>query len=168
MSSENEKKSSFKNGGLAKDGWSTDTEATATCFCGTVQLVFPLTAPGLVTTFVCHCADCHKITASMFASNFTVLDTHLKHARGQENLRTFVNSKTPISGKTMTNYFCQTCGTLMYRIGDIFPGQSILRIGTVDDFSLMEGALKPRVESFVKDRQSWLTEVAGTEQHTLL
>lgn len=24
--------------GLAKDGWSTETEATATCFCGAVQL----------------------------------------------------------------------------------------------------------------------------------
>ena len=26
--------------GLANDGWSTDDQATATCFCGTVQLSF--------------------------------------------------------------------------------------------------------------------------------
>lgn len=26
--------------GLVEDGWSTETEATATCFCGTVQLSF--------------------------------------------------------------------------------------------------------------------------------
>lgn len=26
--------------GLARDGWSTETEATATCFCGAVQLSF--------------------------------------------------------------------------------------------------------------------------------
>lgn len=25
--------------GLSHDGWSTETEATATCFCGSVQLV---------------------------------------------------------------------------------------------------------------------------------
>lgn len=25
---------------LTQDGWSTDKEATATCFCGTVQIVF--------------------------------------------------------------------------------------------------------------------------------
>lgn len=31
--------SKFPVAGLARDGWSTDTEATATCFCGSVQLV---------------------------------------------------------------------------------------------------------------------------------
>jgi len=100
----------------------------------------------------------------MFASNFIVLDTHLKHLRGQSNLRTFENTKTPLSGKKMTNYFCETCGTLMYRIGEAFPGQSILRIGTVDDFSLMEGALKPKWEIFTKERENWLGEVVGAKK----
>ncbi len=55
--------------GLAKDGRSSTSknQATATCFCGRVQLAFPLSKPGLVDTFVCHCTDCRKITASMFA-----------------------------------------------------------------------------------------------------
>jgi hypothetical protein len=104
----------------------------------------------------------------MFASNFTVLDTHFRHLRGQENLRTFVNETTPRSGKRMTNYFCQTCGTLMYRVGEMFPGKSILRIGTVDDFSVMEGALKPKDEFFIQERESWLTEVPGTKQKEFL
>jgi hypothetical protein len=30
---------SFPVANLSSDGWSTDDEATATCFCGTVQLV---------------------------------------------------------------------------------------------------------------------------------
>jgi hypothetical protein len=30
----------FPVAGLARDGWSTEDEATATCFCGAVQLVF--------------------------------------------------------------------------------------------------------------------------------
>ena len=30
----------FPIAGLARDGWSTSDEATATCFCGAVQLVF--------------------------------------------------------------------------------------------------------------------------------
>jgi hypothetical protein len=117
-----------------------------------------------VTTFTCHCNDCHKITASMFASNFIVLDTHLKHLRGQSNLKTYAQRKTIASGKLMTNYFCQTCGTLMYRVGEAFPGRSILRIGTVDDFSLMEGVLKPRTEIYTKDRVAWCEAVEGTEQ----
>ncbi|KAI4162960.1 MAG: hypothetical protein LQ342_003471 [Letrouitia transgressa] len=154
----------FPLAGQANDGWSKEDEATATCFCGAVQLAFPTQGPGLVDTFVCNCTDCRKITASMFASNFTVADTHLKHLRGRDGLKTFGQSRTIASGNTMTNYFCSTCGTLMYRVGSAFPGKNILRIGTVDDFHLHETKLRPRVEQFTKDRVSWLCGVEGTKQ----
>ncbi|CAI6099093.1 unnamed protein product [Clonostachys chloroleuca] len=140
---------------LARDGWSTDEEATATCFCGAVQLAF---------TFVCNCTDCRKITASMFVSNFTVRDSHLRHIRGQENLKVFKQSETILKKRSMANYFCSTCGTLMYRVGEAWPGQSILRIGTVDDFSLHETKLKPQLEQFTKDRVSWVHGVDGAEK----
>ena len=64
----------------------------------------------------------------------------------------------------MTNYFCDTCGTLMYRVGSRFPGQSILRLGTVDDFNLHETSLRPRVEIYCKDRVDWLRGVDGARQ----
>ena len=92
----------------------------------------------------------------MFASNFTIADEYLKHVRGRETLKTFAQDKTPISGKTMTNYFCNTCGALMYRVGEAYPGWNFLRIGTVDDFHLHETKLKPQRELFVKDRVSWI------------
>jgi len=157
-------KSYFPLASGTSDGWSKDDSATATCFCGAVQLAFPTEKPGLVGSFLCHCSDCRKITASMFASNFTVLDSHLTHLRGQDNLKTFGQSKTIKSGKKMTNYFCGTCGTLMYRVGEQFPGMSILRIGTVDDYHLHETKLKPTREDFVKDRVCWLNKVEGTRQ----
>ncbi|KAJ7696550.1 Mss4-like protein [Mycena rosella] len=150
--------------GSANDGWSKEDEATATCFCGAVQLAFPTQRPGLIDTFICNCTDCRKITASMFASNFVVADTHLKHLRGQDNLKTFSQARTIASGNNMTNYFCSTCGTLMYRVGSAFPGQSIMRIGTVDDFHLHETKLRPRVEQFIEDRVGWLHGVEGVEQ----
>jgi len=100
----------------------------------------------------------------MFASNFTIADTHLKHVRGRDNLKTFGQSHTIGSGKLMTNYFCSTCGTLMYRVGEAFPGQSILRIGTVDDFNLHETKLRPQIEQFIKDRVSWFSGVDGAEK----
>ncbi|KAK5217702.1 hypothetical protein LTR72_009365 [Exophiala xenobiotica] len=154
----------FPLAGSANDGWSKEDEATATCFCGAVQLAFPTQGPGLVNTFVCNCSDCHKITAAMFASNFTVDDKYLKHLRGQDNLKTFGQSRTIASGKMMTNYFCSTCGTLMYRVGAAFPGKSILRIGTVDDFTLHETKLKPQIEQFVKARVGWLSGVEGARK----
>ena len=124
----------------------------------------PTQGPGLVGTFICNCTDCRKLTASMFASNFTVADTHLKHLRGRDNLKTFSQSRTIASGNIMTNYFCSTCGTLMYRVGEAFPGKSIMRIGTVDDFNLHETKLRPRVEQFTKDRVSWLRGAEGVKQ----
>lgn len=100
----------------------------------------------------------------MFASNFIVVDSHLKHARGRDNLKTFTQSRTIASGKAMTNYFCSTCGSLMYRVGEAYPGHSILRIGTVDDFNLHETKLKPRVEQYTKDRVAWLPCADGVKQ----
>ncbi|KAJ6598889.1 Mss4-like protein [Mycena vulgaris] len=158
-------KSYFPLAGSASDGWSTEEEATATCFCGAVQLSFPIQGPGLVDVFVCNCGDCHKITASMFATNFTIDDTYLKHLRGQDNLKTFSQARTPATGNTMTNHFCSTCGTLLYRVSSGYPGKSILRVGTVDDFTLHETKLKPRIEMFVKDRVAWFggVQVEGIE-----
>lgn len=53
----------------------------------------------------------------------------------------------------------------MYRVGSAFPGQSILRIGTVDDFHLHDTKLRPRTEQFIKDRVSWFSGVEGAKQH---
>jgi hypothetical protein len=148
--------------GGADDGWSKEDSATATCYCGAVQLSFPTQGPGLLSTFLCHCTDCRKITASMFASNFSILDSHLTHVRGRDNLTAFAQSHSIASGNVMTNYFCSTCGTLMYRVAT--PGASILRLGTVDDFNLHETKLKPKREIFVKDRVGWVSPVEGTQQ----
>jgi hypothetical protein len=51
----------------------------------------------------------------------------------------------------------------VYRVGAAFPGCSILRLGTVDDFNLVETKLKPTREVFVKDRVSWFKGVEGDE-----
>ncbi|TKA35969.1 hypothetical protein B0A54_12193 [Friedmanniomyces endolithicus] len=88
----------------------------------------------------------------MFASNFIVKDSALKHIKGQDKLTEYSQSKTVASGNNMTNYFCSVCGTLMYRRSSGFPGMSITRIGTVDDLKLHETKLKPKLEVFTKDR----------------
>ncbi|KAE9403753.1 hypothetical protein BT96DRAFT_854449 [Gymnopus androsaceus JB14] len=157
-------KSYFPLAGGANDGWSNEEEATATCFCGAVQLKFPTQGPGFVNAFICNCPDCRKITASMFASNFVIADDHLTHIRGQSNLTKFSQAKTIASGSTMTDYFCQTCGTLMYRVSSRWPGLSVLRIGTVDDFHLHETKLKPTVEQFIEHRVGWFSGGVGVEE----
>ena len=114
--------------------------------------------------FLCHCSDCRKISSSLFCSNFTVADTHLRHVRGRDRLRAFGQSHTIQSGARMTNHFCDTCGSLMYRVSSGYPGLSILRLGTVDDFSLVETKLKPQVEQYVETRACWLKPMDGVKQ----
>lgn len=100
----------------------------------------------------------------MFTSGLVIDDNSLRHLRGQDNLSTFSQSESVTTSNKMTNYFCKTCGTLMYRVGSGFPGLSLLRLGTIDDFNLHETKLKPRVEQFVKDRVSWLSGAEGVPQ----
>lgn len=100
----------------------------------------------------------------MFASNFMINDSAVKHVRGEDKLKRFAKDDSIATGNTMTNFFCSNCGTLMYRRSTGFPGVSILRIGTVDDFHLHETKLKPRVETFTKDRVSWLKGAEGVRQ----
>jgi hypothetical protein len=91
------------------------------------------------------------------ANNFCIKDEYLKHNRGEDNLSVFGTDKTVLRGTQMDNYFCKTCGSLMYRVGVRFPGWKILRVGTVDDFNVQETKLKPTFEQFVKDRVGWFT-----------
>lgn len=66
----------------------------------------------------------------------------------------------------MSNYFCSTCGSLMYRISSASPHAAILRIGTIDDFRLQETKLAPHVEQWTKERLSWVPEMKGiSERH---
>jgi hypothetical protein len=97
-------------------------------------------------------------------SNIVVLDTHLRHVRGRDELKTFAQKTTIRSGGLMTNHFCAQCGTLMYRVGEKFPGVSILRTGTVDDFSLAETKLRPQVEQFIEHRAAWQRPIEGVPQ----
>lgn len=61
----------------------------------------------------------------------------------------------------MEDSFCSNCGNLMYRRTSRFPGVTILRIGTVDDFNLHETKLRPQFEQFIKDRVDWFEGVKG-------
>lgn len=46
-----------------------DGTATATCYCGAVQIEVPTEGEGLIDTFICHCTDCRKITARQASWN---------------------------------------------------------------------------------------------------
>lgn len=100
----------------------------------------------------------------MFATNFAIKDTTLKYVKGKDNVTVYERKEGITSGDQMDNHFCKTCGSLLYRVSSGFPGAVILRLGMVDDFSLHEGVLKPKVEQFVKDRVAWAHAAEGVPQ----
>jgi hypothetical protein len=129
-----------------------------------LNVLQPLQKPGLINRHVCHCLDCRKIGSAFYQSNITVADSHLKYVRGENNLATFEEATTVRANASMTNYFCKTCGTLMYRRGARFPEMTILRTGTVDDPALAETRLRLQVEQFIERRVAWSVPIEGTAQ----
>lgn len=118
----------------------------------------------MIGSFICHCSDDRKVTASMFASNFIVTNSSMVHLRGEDKLTRWAQSNTIATGDTMENSFCSICGTLMYRRSSGYPGKSVMRIGTVDDHRLHATKLKPTIEQFAGNRVEWLTGGVGVEQ----
>jgi hypothetical protein len=101
----------------------------------------------------------------MFTTGIIVLDKHLKHIRGEESLKQFSQSGTvERDGSAIANFFCMTCGSLMYRRSSAYTGVSVLRGGTVDDFKLVETVLKPDVEQFFRHRVVWLGGIKDLRQ----
>jgi len=99
----------------------------------------------------------------MFASNITVKASKVRFVRGEELISRFAQKDTIEAGNEMSNHFCSICGTLMFRQSSGYEDMAFLRIGTVDDFSLHETVLKPKIEQYCKDRVGWFEGVKGEE-----
>lgn len=100
----------------------------------------------------------------MFATNMTTLDSHTRYIRGEDNLTIFAQNQTTTTNRKMTNAFCKTCGTIMWRAGEVAPGTRFMRAGPVDDHELFNTVLKPQVEIFSEHRAGWLGPVEGVKQ----
>jgi hypothetical protein len=72
-------------------------------------------------------------------------------------------TKTADSGKKITSYFCPDCGTTLYRTGESFPGQVIIKAGVLDDVNWPSENL-PKGELFARNRLAWLPEIKGAAQ----
>ncbi|KAK3653384.1 hypothetical protein LTR56_004588 [Elasticomyces elasticus] len=137
-------------------------KATASCFCGAVKYEFAL--KDVKDTHLCNCSDCRKISASMFATNFCLLDDEITWLSGKDKLTRWGQSATIASGNTMTNSFCSVCGTILNRQSSGFPGANFLRVGTVDDIKLHDEILKPGVEQFTTTRVAWYHGIDGVNK----
>lgn len=112
-----------------------------------------------VTTALCHCLDCRKISGSTYSTNMIIKEDDFKVLSGNPK----PISKTANSGNTITSYFCGDCGSTMWRDGPGFRGLKVIKAGTLDDVDALAKA-KPTAELFTLTRVDWVNEIPGAAQ----
>ena len=108
----------------------------------------------------CHCIDCRKFSGSTNTNNlFVPIVEGFKVLSGE--LKTY--TKDVESGHTMTSYFCDKCGSTMYRKTSHTDKAVAVMIGCVDGLETIEKA-RPEHELFVEYRPSWMQPIEGSTQ----
>lgn len=157
--------------------------AVGGCFCGKIRIEYngqPL------TTALCHCDDCRKLTGSPYTYNFVVKSADLVITGSPKEV-----PKTADSGNQIRNYFCPDCGLLPQlfcirrrlltnELGTpLFgwkvtlntdgsceadpQGVIVIRAGIFDDVGTLNEA-KPVAEIYTDRRLKWVCPLEGAQQ----
>ena len=115
---------------------------TGGCLCGEVR--YEITAAAGPSR-ICWCRDCQRIS-----SNGTVNDIFPSDSikiSGEPGK----HEKTADSGNTVTRRFCANCGTQLFSDSSGRPGLTVVRVGTLDEPSVV----KPTTNIWVASAPSW-------------
>ena len=102
---------------------------------------------------LCHCGDCRKLSGSLFSTNFIIPKPKVTKGQPKEYV-----AKAD-SGRSLTSYFCGDCGTTLWRAGEAFGDNAVLKVGVLDDQDTL--AQKPSAELYAKRRPAWLPSIDG-------
>ena len=98
---------------------------TGSCHCGGIAYEAEV-EPG--TIGLCHCADCQKLTGSVFRANVQAPAGTFRLLRGEP--RRYI--KTADSGNKRVHAFCGDCGGPIYASAITDPPTYSLRVGALD------------------------------------
>lgn len=126
------------------------------CFCDKIRVSYKGDPAAHV---LCHCLDCRKIGGASYSNNIIVTDDNFKLESGTPK----TISKTADTGKKITSHFCPDCGTTLFRTGDSFPGQHIIKAGILDDTNWPNENV-PKAELFAPERVTWVNPVKDAAQ----
>ncbi|KAI1613298.1 Mss4-like protein [Exophiala viscosa] len=128
----------------------------SSCLCGANRISFEADS---ILKMRCHCIDCRKFSGSTNTNNLLVPVAGLKVLKGQ--LKTY--TKTVESGNDMTSYFCDQCGSTLYRQSSMSDKAVAVMIGGIDGLEAIENG-RPEHELFVRNRPSWMKAIEGSSQ----
>lgn len=130
---------------------------TGRCLCGAVTYSFT-GEPAL--QFICHCDDCQRAQAGPFVAGVGVPRKSLT-VEGESSLRSFTTVGED-TGQERERFFCATCGSPVYGIVAEVSHLVFLKIGTLDDRSVVA----PQVELWTQSAQPWL-DLGGGDERTV-
>ena len=128
---------------------------TASCLCGSCEI----TISKILSTGICHCATCRKMTSSPISLNAVIPSDSLVLQSGSPK-ECRLPSETGADSKF---YFCSDCGSALWTESSEMPGLRVLKAGVLDGMEALED-VKPKAEQFVTRRPSWLSPISGASQ----
>ncbi|KAL4871865.1 hypothetical protein BDV12DRAFT_163270 [Aspergillus spectabilis] len=133
--------------------------AIGSCFCGKVRIE---TSCQPITSALCHCYDCRKLTGTLFTYSFVFKRADIEITGSPKEI-----VKSSESGNTIKNLFCPDCGTPLYGYRIEPSGAAdeivIVRAGIFDELELLN-ARRPVAELFINGRVNWMCPLDGTAQ----
>ena len=127
---------------------------TGSCLCGRCKIE----VSKIISTGICHCTLCRKMSGSLFSLNAIVPDENFTLRLGNPK-ESFLDPQI----KQSKFYFCGDCGSSLWNESIDMPGLKVLKAGVLDGIDELED-LKPKAEQFVARKPSWLREVTGATQ----
>lgn len=121
------------------------------CFCGAIAYEAELVSPEIG---LCHCTDCQAFSGSPYRATVTAMRKDFRVTRG--TAKAYV--KTGGSGRKSAQYFCETCGSNLYRIGEGEEKVGI-RIGTIRQ----RQDLKPARQTWLASGLPWAQNLTALE-----
>ncbi|RVI93582.1 GFA family protein [Sinorhizobium meliloti] len=119
------------------------------CHCGAITYSADID-PAEVS--VCHCTDCQKLTGTVYRVTVSVPISEFHLTGGEPTLYV----KTAGNGRKRLQYFCGTCGSPIYTIGEGDAANIVgIRAGTIKQFPQLE----PRSQIWCSSALPWLGEV---------
>jgi hypothetical protein len=97
------------------------------CLCGAIRYIIDAPVSGLRA---CHCVNCQKASGAGGTVNAVVPTDKFRITKGAP--RKYHDAATK-SGRTLSRYFCESCGSPIYSERNPNPGFVVVRAGTLDD-----------------------------------
>jgi hypothetical protein len=120
------------------------------CACGAVRYRLQ-SRPMFV--HCCHCRDCQRQTGSAFVLNAIIETDRISLLSGSPH----PYPQPTESGRPHDVYRCAVCGTALWSDYGRRPGLRFVRVGTLDDATL----LPPDVHIFVRSKLPWIALPPG-------